>query len=132
VLAGELEHAFRLTMAGNRREPPPEPGMGPPKANPWEEFRGNPMIQALAAAGTGAEVRLVETVGYLPQPRRQYYVRQMFHIEPDRPTTNGEPRQAFDVLLTMQRTQLAGETQMRWLVASHELPDAAAHADHAH
>jgi hypothetical protein len=132
LLAGNTEDAFRLTVAGNRRQSPmPEPGMPPPTATPYELFLDDPVVSALVAAGTDSKIRSVKVLAYDPQPHRQYFVQQKFLIAP--PASADAARQPpIEVVLTLQRSQLGGERQPRWLVVSHEAPQATDEAAHVH
>ncbi|MEX2307252.1 MAG: hypothetical protein WD738_06645 [Pirellulales bacterium] len=131
LLADDAEQAFHFTVTGNRREPPPEPGMPAPTETPYEQFALSPIVPTLAAAGRDADIRYVETLSYEPQARRQFLIQQKFVVTP-KAAAEGTPRDPVEVHLTLQRSQLMGEPQSRWLVANFEVPQAAAEADHVH
>jgi hypothetical protein len=131
LLEGQGEEAFRLTVAGNRREAPPEPGVPPPEKTPLEEFLEHPIVTELKAAGASSHIRLGPTVAYEQQPARQFIVQKKILIEPEESTSSNHGHD-IEALLTLQRSKLVGERLPRWLVAGHELPDAPHEADHAH
>jgi len=131
LLAGDTEEAFRLTVAGNRREPPaPEPGIPAPTQTPFEQFREQPIISELATAGADAEIQPAEVLAYEPQPRRQFIVQQKFLVAPRHAA--GTHRHPIEAIVTLQRSQLIGDRQPRWLVLSYEAPQAAGEAAHVH
>jgi hypothetical protein len=131
LLGGEADKAFRLTVDGNRPERPPEPGMPPPAHSPKELFLQDPTVTRLAAAGAASEVHAVETVAYEPQPQGQFMVQKVFHVEPQRSADTADAG-AFDVLLTLQRSQLRGETQPRWLVSGYAVSGHGDEHPHVH
>jgi hypothetical protein len=121
LVQGDAQQAFQLSVAANRRQPTvPEPGMPAPTKTPQELFLEEPIVSQLAAAGDDAAIEVGETSAYEPQPRRQFIIQKTFVIKPHNSAgiTHGEP---FEVQLTLQRSQLAGERQPRWLVMSHEV-----------
>ena len=132
LLAGETEKAFQLSVAGNRREPPmPEPGMPAPTGTPYELFLDDPVVSALTKAGAQSETQLAETLIYEPQPRRQFIIQQKFVIAPHAQADKSH-QHPIEVILTLQRSHLAGERQPRWLVRSYEAPQAVDEAAHLH
>jgi hypothetical protein len=124
LAAGNTEQAFRLTTDSVRRPPPPGPHEPVPQSNPFDEFKKNALIQSIAGAGDGARIQFVETLDYQPAGRRQYIVVQHFKVTPAA-VSNKEP---VDVMLTLQRSTLDGETRMRWLVRSYQEPNASTNA----
>ncbi len=122
LAAGKTEQAFRLTVDSIRRPAAATPHEPEPKTDPFDEFTKNALIQSITAAGADARVQYVETVDYQPIGRRQYFVTQQFTVTPAATANRG----LIEVLLTLQRSSVEGETQMRWLVGSYEAPGATA------
>jgi hypothetical protein len=128
VNAGQLDQAFELTVTGSRPEPPPTPGAPKPAKTPFENFISNAVIQQLAGAGAGAEVRLAATTAYDRMPGTQCYVTQRFTVTPagDSASTAAGNGTAVDTLLTVQRSRRPGETRLHWLVTNFQNPAQAA------
>jgi hypothetical protein len=105
--------------------------MPTPTETPQELFLEHPVVTELAATGTGADVQLVDTLLYEPQPRRQFMIQQKFLVVPHNAAVATHPH-PIEVILTLQRSQLAGERQPRWLVANYQVPHAAQGAAHVH
>jgi hypothetical protein len=130
VSSEQLDQAFKLTVAGNRPLTPPGPGEPPPTKTPFEEFSQHPLVQQLTSAGENSTVRYAKTLYYEPRPAHQCLVQQRFEITPAAtPSTAAttDRRTAFVPVvadLSLQLSQLAGEAQLRWLVAAYQ--DAAA------
>jgi hypothetical protein len=120
--SGQLDQAFKLTSAGNRPLAPPSPGEPTPPKSPFEEFTQNPLIQQLSSIDRDSDVRLVETMLYQQQPGHQCIVRQRFAIASAANDTAEHPpsSEPLEAVLTLQRSRLAGETQLRWLVVAYE------------
>jgi hypothetical protein len=131
LLAGKGEEAFLLTVAGNRPEPPPEPGTPPPEKTPLQEFLEHPVVTELKAAGANSQIQSGETVTFEPQPGGQFIVQRKFGIEPNESASSSH-EDTIEALLTLQRSRLAGERLPRWLVAGHELSHAPHEAAHNH
>jgi hypothetical protein len=124
LVAGDIEKAFRLTVAANQRpEPMPGPPEPKPEKTPYEQFRDDPIIAKLAAAGADAQVQLAETSAYEPQPYGQFVIRQQFVVAGGG-AADGEQSEPIQIVLTLQRSRLFQESQPRWLVANYELPSA--------
>jgi hypothetical protein len=132
LLAGDSEEAFRRTVFGNRPDTRiPEPGTPAPTQTPQQQFLDHPIVAKLATAGADSTIQPAETITYEPQAGRQFVIQKRFVVIP--PESGGEPHSdRIDVLLTLQRSRLAGELRPRWLVAGHELAPAADDAVHAH
>lgn len=132
-VSGKSEPAFRLTVEGSRRPMPFEPGTPAPETNPYDEFLKQPMIRSLAAAGTDSEIEFAGTLDYTPQPRGQFVIQQRFLVTPASTATPSNPRtDPLEVVLRLQRSQLMGERQSRWLVATYEDAHAEPEATHLH
>ncbi len=116
LLAGNTEEAFQLTVAANRHLPPREPGTPAPTETPYDHFLESPIVTELTAAGGDFDIRLEETLSYERQPRRQFVIQQKFNVVP-----RGEAaeQKRNEVVLTLQRSRLAGERLSRWLVVSY-------------
>jgi hypothetical protein len=127
LLAGDTGTAFRLTVEASRpAPPPPEPGMTAPRANPFEEFRKHPVLNAVSSVGSDAAIKMTRTRHYEPRPHGQFAISQQFSIAPSEAALAADPGLA-PVLadLTLQRSSLPGERQSRWLVAEYQLSSAA-------
>lgn len=122
LCSGDVEQAFKLTTAGARPEPQLSPDEPPPKQTPFDAFRNDAVVQALSTAGAGAEVRFVETVAFEPRSQRQAVVQQHFSVIPAAATATGtqESARPIDALLTLQRSHLAGDEDLRWLVTGYQ------------
>lgn len=105
--------------------------MPAPTTTPREQFMSTPLVPELAAAGAASKIEHAETLSYEPQPRRQFVIRQKFLITPPQAAadTHAHP---IELILTLQRSQLAGERQSRWLVQSYESPQLPAEEAHVH
>jgi hypothetical protein len=128
VTAGKLEDAFRQTYEGSRPKPTPPadpgaapsgPGTGPskspatpspPTATPLETFSAQPLIGQLKAIGPDAKIRFLGTDSYEPFTFRNITLKQRYAVTR---ASGGEP---VEVILTLQRTQVRGESMSRWLV----------------
>lgn len=124
LCSGDVEQAFKLTIAGTRPEPRLSPDEPPPKQSAFETFAQDAVVQALSTAGAGAEIHFVETVAFEPRSQRQVIVQQRFSVIPAAATATGTQASArpIDALLTLQRSHLPGEEQLRWLVAGYQPP----------
>jgi hypothetical protein len=115
LLAGETERAFRLTIESTRPASRPEPGRPAPKESPFDMFKDQPEVKALAAAGPDATVRFEGNLAYESPSFARVLVRQKYSVIPQ-PTRSGAS--AIDLLLTLERMKLAAEGRSRWLVYS--------------
>jgi hypothetical protein len=84
--------------------------MPPPKKTPYQEFLDQPTIQALKASGPNANIRYEGTLSYQPSTYRNIRMGQRFAVSP---ASGGK---ALDVILTVERAQLRGESMSRWVV----------------
>lgn len=120
LTSGESERAFRLTIDGARPQPAPDPAAPPPKTTPYKTFLDLPEIKALKSIGANAEIRFAGTVEYEPRTYRNITVKQRFDIRPP----SGD--QEMEVVITVQRAQITGESMSRWLVVRCETANATA------
>jgi hypothetical protein len=116
VAAGEMDRAFRMTYDGTHRAPLPDPGAPAPKTTPYEDFLNRPIIKAIRAAGKNAEVRLVGTLDYQSSSYRLVVLRQQFVVLGDSDTSSSAAKKPLEVIVTIQRAQLRGESMSRWLI----------------
>jgi hypothetical protein len=114
VTAGNMDEAFRHTYDGARPKstPPPEPGAppAPSKPSPLEAFITQPVVARLKAIGPDAKIRFLGTDLYEAYTYRNISIKQRYSATP---ASGGEP---FEVLLTIQRTQIRGESMSRWMI----------------
>jgi hypothetical protein len=128
LVSDKLPDAYQLTVDSTRPEPPEPPvnmpGSSPPEP-PFDRFVKNPLVEQLTSAGTEADIRLVQTLAYEPQPRRQCIVQQHFRVVPSSTEATGIPSAAttIEALLTFQCSQLPGESRLHWLVLGYRLQD---------
>jgi hypothetical protein len=122
LLAGQIEQAFQLTADGARPPAPPGPGEPVPKETPFETFTKHAIVKALSTAGVASEVRFNGMSSYRRLPSQQLIVQQEFSITPA--AVASEPGAPINVVLDLQRSRLAGETNLQWLVMSFQDRDA--------
>lgn len=117
LLAGKTQEAFQLTVEGTRPPASPGPGMPPPTETPLETFTKHPLVKAISAAGTASDVRFGGMLSYSPMSSGQMVIEQQYSITPA-----GEAGSRTDsriqVILNVQRSRLAGEKGLRWLILS--------------
>jgi len=119
VVAGKLNDAFMLTAPGIKPTPPAQPVEGqPPPAKqtetPFESFSQQPGIGAIKAAGPDANVRFVATDSYEPSTFRNITIKHRYAVTPK---SGGNP---VEVVVTVVRSQLRGESMSRWLIGKIE------------
>jgi hypothetical protein len=127
LLAGKAQEAFQLTVDGTRPPSPPAPGMPPPTETPLETFTKHPLVKSINAAGAAAEVRFDGMSAYSPLSSSQMVVQQEYSITPagEAGSQTGSP---INIILNVQRSRLAGESGLRWLILSFRDANAAADA----
>jgi len=121
VTTGNLKQAFQLTIDANRSAPPSEPN-APPRPDPFETFRNQPIIKALEATGANADIRVRDTVDFQAATYRSITVRQLYAISPASATSAGANGQPIELLLTVQRGTLARDSMSRWMVVNYAAP----------
>jgi hypothetical protein len=122
VQSGNLDAAFRLTVAGAQPRPQiPEPGMPAPEKTPLELFKDDPIIKSLVAAGPGSQIECSDTIA-INHRSTVSQARQRFQVTPPRSSaeTKIEPVR---LILDVRRDNLTGEIGSRWLVSSYEPSD---------
>ena len=117
LLNGKTQVAFGLTVDGSRPPSPTPPGEPPPKESPFEAFTKAPIVQALVAAGPDSTVRFERMSSYSPLSPGQAVVEQEYSISPGA-STNSQPPSNIRVAINLQRSRLAGEMNLHWLVVS--------------
>jgi hypothetical protein len=117
LLAERTQEAFQLTVDGLRPPAPPGPGMPPPTETPLETFTKNPVVQALSAAGPASDVRFDGMLSYSPMSSGQLILQQRYSITPSA-ATGSQSGSSIEVILSVQRSRLAGEKGLRWLIYS--------------
>jgi hypothetical protein len=117
LITGRRQAAFDLTVDAARPPAPPAPGEPAPKETPIEAFTKSPIVQTLIAAGPDSTVRFERMSSYRSLSPGQVVVEQEYWIDPSA-TTNSRPAGPVRVVLALQRSRLAGERDMHWLVAS--------------
>jgi hypothetical protein len=117
LLNGRTQAAFALTVDGSRPPAPPGPGEPPPKETPFETFTKNPVVKALVGAGPDSNVRFERISSYRPLSSRQVVVQQEYSIVPAA-SKNSQASNPVGVVLDLQRSSLAGEKNLHWLVLS--------------
>jgi hypothetical protein len=128
LTAGRTQAAFDLTVEGSRPPVPPGPGEPPPKEAPIEAFTKAPIVQALVAAGPDSTVRFERTSSYSPLSSGQVVVEQEYSVNPSA-ATNSPPASPVRVALHLQRSRLAGEVNLHWLILSFRDANAPAELD---
>jgi hypothetical protein len=132
IVAGKTEEAFNLTVRSTRDEavdPPANFLASTPQESPYETFVKNPLVQALTASGSGAEVRFAGTLAYTPQPNHQCIVQQQFDVTPAATSAADAPMSdnPVEAAVTLQLSRFRGESKLRWLVLGYgrqnELPE---------
>jgi hypothetical protein len=112
LVAGDTEHAFKLTTDSLRGPAPPDPMDKEKKpADPFDTFRSQEIIKQLSSVGADAQVRLVDTSDYDGQSFERVYVRQLYDV-----TAAKAGSQPVRVAITMQHIRLAKEGRTRWLI----------------
>jgi hypothetical protein len=117
VLAGDTQSAYQLAIG----YPPPDPNrtedLGP-EGNPYDRFVEGPVVTALLAAGTEAEVRDQGTIKYAALWGNEFVLRRRYLVTPR--AASGEdgthPREPIPVLLQMRRAEVPGKTYRTWRV----------------
>jgi hypothetical protein len=128
LVSGDVQDAFNLTVESTRIEPsePPAnlPGGAPPEP-PYPRFVKNPLIQALASTGTGADIRFGGTLVYDRRPDGECVVQQRFDVTRAAAATNVHPAngEPVEVVLTLQRSRLSSDARVRWLVLGYGPPN---------
>jgi hypothetical protein len=117
LLNGKTQVAFGLTVDGTRPPAPPGPGEPAPKETPIQAFTNAPSVQALVAAGPDSTVRFERTLSYSPLSSGQVVIEQEYSVNPGA-SANSQPNNVIRVALNLQRSRLAGETNLHWLVLS--------------
>jgi hypothetical protein len=117
LLAGRTQAAFELTVSGTRPPAPPGPGEPTPKETPIEAFTKAPIVQALVAAGPDSTFRFERTLSYSPLSTGQVVIEQEYSVNPGA-SANSQPPSPIRVALNLQRSRLAGEENLHWLVLS--------------
>jgi hypothetical protein len=117
LLAGKTQEAFQLTVDGTRPSAPPGPGMPPPTETPLESFTKNPLVQSLNSAGSDADVQFDGMLSYSPISSGQMVLQQKYSITQNA-ATGSQSGSPIEVILSVQRSRLAGEKSLRWLIYS--------------
>jgi hypothetical protein len=117
---GKVDEAFKLTVAGSRPAPFPEPGQPAPTSTPLDEFKKLELIQDIAAAGSDAKIDFESTEQYERRSWRQFNVQQLFRISPSA-TSDAKPK-PFDVLLTVERSKFTTDYAWHWLISDYKSP----------
>jgi hypothetical protein len=117
LLNGRTQVAFGLTVDGARPPAPPAPGEPPPKESPLQRFTKDPVVTALVAAGPDSTIRFERTSSYTPLSSHQVVVEQEYSVAPAA-VHGSQPSQPVGVVLDLQRSHLAGEKSLHWLVLS--------------
>lgn len=112
LTAGHAKDAFRLTRTSTQGTPPPEPGQKTPPTDPFETFMAYPIVKNLSAAGAGATIRLVDTIGYDPQAFPHVFVNQVYEVIP----AGKSDTQPIKVRIAVERARVAKEGRSRWMV----------------
>jgi hypothetical protein len=115
LTSGNTQEALRQTIDGSRPPRIAEPGAPPPTETPLERFMKEPVVKALTAIGANPEITLDETLEVNVASYRNVTVRQRYHVK--------SAAAAADVILTIQRGTLPGESMSRWLIGRYELAD---------
>jgi hypothetical protein len=123
LTAKESEQAFKMTVDGTRPPSQAEPGMPAPISTPYEQFLSNQFVKAVLVAGENATVERLETLDYIAQTQKDYYVRQRFRITPQSNSGEAGATNAIEADLTFQRSHFRGDRNSRWLVAAYQLAD---------
>lgn len=116
MTAGKTKEAFRLTSSTTAGVPPPMPGERAPAGDPYDTFVARPIVKALAAAGSDATIRYLETTNFDAQTFPHVFVNQQFEVTPGA-KAGGQP---VKVRLVIERTRVAKEGRSRWIVWSME------------
>jgi hypothetical protein len=130
LTSGKVQDAYQLTVDSTRPAPPEPPanlpGSAPPEP-PFEQFVKNPLVTQLASTSGQADIRLIQTLAYEPQPPRQCIVQQQFRVVPGATATTdaNSGSSPIEAILTLQCSRLPGESRLHWLVLGYRLPDAA-------
>jgi hypothetical protein len=121
LAADRTEEAFRLTLEGAQPRPQvPEPGVPAPDKSPYQLFLERPVIRAIQAAGTGATIRLDETLSSRRLGSFHVIVEQEYSVVPA-PSGDAQAT-SVEIILTLQRARLTSEAGSRWLVSSYAPP----------
>jgi hypothetical protein len=122
VQSGNLDAAFRLTVAGAQPRPQmPEPGMPAPEKTPLEQFKDDPIIKSLVAAGPGSQIECTDTLAVNHRTTASQ-ARQRFRVTPAKSNAESKAKPV-RLILDVRRDNLAGEIGSRWLVGSYEPPN---------
>jgi hypothetical protein len=122
LLNGNTQVAFGLTVDGSRPPAPPGPGEPPPKETPFEAFTKNPVVKALIGAGPNSNIRFERISSYTPLSSHQVVLQQEYSISPAA-SPNSQSSNPVGVVLDLQRSRLAGENNLHWLVLSFRDPN---------
>jgi hypothetical protein len=127
LVSGHEEEAYKLTVESTRSAPPEPPANLPgsaPSEPPFDRFLNNSLVKGLASTGGQANIRLVQTLTYEPQPNRQCIVQQHYRVVASSAasgTPSGSP--PIDAILTLQCSRLPGESRLHWMVLGYRLQD---------
>lgn len=121
ITANNSDQAFKMTLAGVRPLPPPEPGMPSPTTTPYQNFMADALIKKLAAVGANARIELLKTLEYRSPARREYVVRQLYRITPH-DASDPATSDAVEADLTIQHSHFPGQKERHWLIVKFEPP----------